>query len=245
MATVSGTIFRYGSSERIACATVKATSDGKVLQTSTDDDGDFQFTNVDTGKWSIVAFCEDSFPNAPVTIDVMADVKDLQIKLQRLAGQNDQAAGQKFFNWLLGIFTGLVIVYLVLHFIFPVTTDGGPSSFAIWDKDPWRYAEILLWGMAGVLINKIITVGWYLRSQKYYREGTIMHIAHLVVTPLLVFVAVAILSLVTLDITLAGTNHVALNLKDAIVLVAISFLLGTIPWPLWQYIENTAKKITG
>ncbi len=245
MATVSGTIYRYGSLERIACAAVKATNDGKILQTFTNDDGDFAFADMDPGKWAFVAFCEDSFPTAPVSIDVMADVKGLQIKLQRLAGQDDQAAGQNFFKWLLILFGGLVVVYMVLHFIFPLKAAGSPISFAIWDKDPLRFAEILLWGMAGVLVNKIITTSWYLRNQKYYREGTIMHVAHLVATPLLVFVAVVILSLVTINITLAGGSQVTLDLTNAVVLVAVSFLLGTVPWPLWQFIENSAKKITG
>jgi len=39
------------------------------------------------------------------------------------------------------------------------------SRFQFWGDGPLRYLEILLWGLAGILVSKIIQVGWYLRSQ--------------------------------------------------------------------------------
>lgn len=97
------------------------------------------------------------------------------------------------------------------------------------DQDPWRFLEVLLWGLAGILVNKIIISGWYLRSPKFYREGIVMHIAHIVTTPLLVLVTVLLLSLVTLKVTLSGGNEVALDLSDPRIMVAFSFLIGTSP----------------
>ena len=116
---------------------------------------------------------------------------------------------------------------------------------APWDQDPWRYLEVLFWALAGILVNKIIVVGWYLRSQRFYREGLVMHIAHLVSTPLLVLVAVLLLSLATLDITLAGGNQLRVDLSEPSIMIAVSFLLGTVPWPLWNFIEDTAERFAG
>ena len=246
MASVSGTVFRYGSAERIVGATVKAVgSDNKIIQTVTNDDGDFSFANLDPGKWSFIALHEDSFPNQPLAMDIMANDEKIQIKLQRLAGQEDQAAGQKFFYWLLAILGGAIVVYIVLHLIFPLRQAGSPLSFAQWDKDPWRFLEIILWGLGGVLVNKIINIGSFVRNQRFYREGIIMHIAHLVATPLLVLVAVILLSLATLKITLSGGSEVTLDLSQLPILIAVSFLLGSSPWPLWNLIERSAKSITG
>ena len=122
----------------------------------------------------------------------------------------------------------------------PSDAEVGP-----WDQDPWRFLEVLFWALAGILVNKIIVVGWYLRSQRFYREGFVMHIAHLVSTPLLVLVAVLLLSLVTLNITLAGGNELTVDLSEPSIMVAVSFLLGTIPWPLWNFIEDTAERFAG
>lgn len=245
MVSISGTVVRYGSAERIANASVKATdSKGKITQIVTDDDGDFTFTKLEPGKWSIVALHEESYPNVPVEVDVSSDVENIQIKLQRLAGQVDEVVGMQFFKSLLIGFGALIVVYIVLHIIFPMKEATSTEAF-FWDKNPWRYIEIIAWALAGVLINKIITCGWFLRNQKFYREGIIMHISHLVATPLMVLVAVLILSLASLKLTLTGGTEVTLDLSLLPILIAVSFLLGTSPWPVWNFIEDAAKKIVG
>ena len=58
-------------------------------------------------------------------------------------------------------------------------------------------------------------------------------------------VAVLLLSLVTLNITLAGGNELTVDRSEPSLMVAMSFLLGTIPWPLWNFIENTAERFAG
>ena len=103
----------------------------------------------------------------------------------------------------------------------------------------------MLWGLGGVLVNKIITSGSFLRNQKFYREGMVMHIAHLVSTPFLVLVAVILLSLATFQVTLVGGSDITLDLSQPAIMVAISFLLGSSPWPLWNLIEKTAQRVTG
>ena len=118
----------------------------------------------------------------------------------------------------------------------------GQRVAGIWERDPLRIIEVLLWGLAGILVNKIIDTGWYLRRRSFHKEGIIMHMAHIVATPVMVLVVVFLLSLVSLEITLASGNTLTLDLSDPRVMVAFSFLLGTIPWPLWNFIESTAEK---
>lgn len=117
--------------------------------------------------------------------------------------------------------------------------------FSFWTEDPLRMLEIMMWGFAGILVTKIIQVGWYLRKQTYQSRGFWMHLSHLVTTPLLVLVSVLLLSLVTLQFTLAGNNEVTIDLSDPRLMVAFAFVIGTSPWPLWNFIENTAKRFTG
>jgi hypothetical protein len=120
-----------------------------------------------------------------------------------------------------------------------------PLGFVIWSREPLRFLEVFLWGLAGVLVNKIITVGWYLRNQRFYREGIVMHIANIATAPLLALVTLFLLSLVTLQVTLAGSNEVTVDLSDPHLLAAVSFLLGSQPWSLWDFLGETARRFTG
>jgi hypothetical protein len=116
------------------------------------------------------------------------------------------------------------------------------SEVGIWERDPLRIIEVLLWGLAGILVNKIMITGWWLYQRRFYKDGIVMHVAHLVATPIMVLVLVFLLSLVSLSITLASGNALTLDLSDPRVMVAFSFLMGTIPWPLYNFIESTAKR---
>jgi hypothetical protein len=129
----------------------------------------------------------------------------------------------------------------VAHLFLPIPGQ----AFKIWSEDPLRFLEIILWGLAGIVVSKIITTGWYLRSHRFYREGILMHIAHIVATPILVLIVVLLLTQVALKFTLANTNEVALDLSVPTVMVAFAFIIGTSPWPLWNFILNTAKRFTG
>ncbi len=245
MPEISGTIFRYGSDERVQYATIKAWSKGKPVQHAvSDDDGDFSLQKLDPGKWTLVALDENSLPSQRLDFELGENVTGLRIELQRLSGTNDEQAGRRFFTGVLISLGVLVIGYILLHlFVHPAgaTVEG---SF-IWTGGPWRFLEIFMWSLAGILVHKIITTGWYLRAQRFYQEGMLMHVAHIATTPLLVLVAVVILSLASLTLTLANDNQVSLDLSDPNIMIAIAFLLGTSPWPLWRFIEDTAKRVTG
>jgi hypothetical protein len=215
--------------------------DKEAVHVTSDDDGDFVFPNLKPGKWRLVALDENSFPSSAVEIDLKVDTPDVNIELLRLAGTDDQQAGRRFFTGTMISFLLVVVLYVVLHLFL---LKGPKTGFTFWSRDPLRLLEIMFWGLAGILINKIILVSWYLRSRRFYKEGTIMHFAHIVATPFLVLVAVLILSLVNLQITLADGNKMILDLSDPNIMVAFAFIIGTSPWPLWRFVENAGKRFT-
>jgi len=241
MTKASGTIYRSGGKERISYVTIKAYKGSKTLYTTADDGGDFTLDIPEPGMWDFVAFEKASFASSPLQVDLSQEQTEIKIYLDRIAETVDDKAGRTFFWVLLGIFGGLILLYLVAHLYI---LDAG-QGFKVWTKDPLRYLEILLWGLAGILVSKIITISWYLRGHRFYREGVLMHIAHLVATPLLVLVTVLLLSQVTLTFALANTNEIAIDLSNPTIMVAFAFIIGTSPWPLWNFILNTAKRFTG
>ena len=239
MAMVSGTVYRYKTRERIPYASVKAWKKGVgTLHVLTDDNGDFIFDDLEPGKWNFVTLHEGSFPSKRLEFELTEDVSKIKIELFRLTGTEDKDMGKWFFIMGAEPRQGSNEPERNVRLVFP-------KSGFLWVQDPWRFLEILFWGLAGVLVNKIITTGWYLRTQRFYREGLVMHIAHLVTTPLLVLVAVLILSLVTLSFTLASNSEVTIDLSEPSVLIAFSFIIGTVPWPLWNFIEDSARRFTG
>ena len=245
MPKISGTVYRYGSDERVQYASVKAWAKGKrSVHAITDDDGDFNITNIDPGKWTLVALEENSFPSDRTEIELTEDRSDLKIELQRLTGTEDEQTGRKFFFALLISLGLLVVVYILLHLFIKPEAASTLDTF-IWTTGAWRFLEIFMWSLAGILVHKIISVGWYLRTRKFYKEGMTMHVAHIATTPLLVLVAVIILSLATLTLTLANENQITLDLSNPNIMIAIAFMLGTSPWPLLRFIEDTTKRVTG
>ena len=241
MPKVSGTVFRSGGKERISYATIKAYKAGKPNRYETTDDGGvFTLDLPDRGTWTIVAFEKGSFASNLQEVDMDHDQAEINIYLDRIAETHDDKAGKLFFWIMLGIFGLWIALYLVAHL---VLVDGG-KGFRIWTEDPLRYLEIVLWGVAGILVSKIFTTGWYLRNHRFYREGVLMHIAHLVATPVLVLITVLLLSQVTMTFSLANSNQVTVDLSAPGIMVAFAFIIGTSPWPLWNFILNTAKRFT-
>jgi hypothetical protein len=241
MSKVSGTVFRSGGKERVSYATIKAYKAGKPNKyETTDDGGEFTLDLPDRGTWTIVAFEKGSFASKPQEVDMDHDQAEIKIYLDRIAETHDDKAGKLFFWIMLGIFGLWIALYLVAHL---VLVDGG-KGFRIWTEDPLRYLEIVLWGVAGILVSKIFTTGWYLRNHRFYREGVLMHIAHLVATPVLVLITVLLLSQVTMTFALANSNQITVDLSAPGIMVAFAFIIGTSPWPLWNFILNTAKRFT-
>lgn len=241
MPKASGTVFRSGGKERVSYATIKAYKAGKPTRyETTNDGGEFTLDLPDRGAWTIVAFEKGSFASNPQEVDMDHDQAEIKIYLDRIAETHDDKAGKLFFWIMLGIFGLWIALYLVAHL---VLVDGG-KGFRIWTEDPLRYLEIVLWGVAGILVSKIFTTGWYLRNHRFYREGVLMHIAHLVATPVLVLITVLLLSQVTMTFSLANSNQVTVDLSAPGIMVAFAFIIGTSPWPLWNFILNTARRFT-
>jgi len=248
MATASGTVFRSGGKERIAYATVKAYQAGKTEYTTANEAGEFNLTIPAAGTWEFVALDAGYFASKPQPADMAQDQPNLKIYLNRIAETEDEKAGKVFFWVLLAIFGLLIALYLAVHLLYVNPGKGlaiTPGGFVIWATAPLRYLEILLWGLAGIVVSKIFTTGWYLRSRSFYREGILMHIAHIAATPVLVLVMVLLLSQVTLKLTLANSNEITIDLADPGLMIAFAFIIGTSPWQLWRFILNSARKFTG
>lgn len=241
MFKASGTIYRAGGKERISYATIKAYKGGHTVFTNANESGNFTLDIPEPGEWDFTVFEKGSFASDPLKIDIVQDQSDIKVYLSRIAETIDDKAGRTFFWVIMGVFGGLIALYLVAHLLL---LNGG-QGFTIWSEAPLSYLEILLWGLGGILVSKVITTGWYLRSHRFYREGILMHIAHIVATPLLVLVTVLLLSQVTLTFTLANSNEVAIDLSEPALMVAFAFIIGTSPWPLWNFILNTARRFTG
>ena len=241
MSKASGTIYRSGGKERVPYATIKATKPGKkpVYETSSEG-GEFTMDIPDRGVWSLVALEKGSFASEPHQADMEQNQEDIKMYLDRIAETADDKAGRLFFWIVLGIFGLLITLYLLAHLVFVNSGKG----FQLWSDEPLRYLEILLWGLAGILVSKIFTTGWYLRNHRFYREGVLMHISHLVATPILVLITVLLLSQVSMTFTLANSNQVTVDLSAPTIMIAFAFIIGSSPWPLWNFILNTAKRFT-
>lgn len=117
------------------------------------------------------------------------------------------------------------------------------SGSFFWVQEPWRFLEVLFWGLAGILAQLIMTTGTYLRWGRFYREGLFLHIAQLVTIPLIALVIVFLLSLITIQVTLSGGTEVSLDLRDPRLLAAVSFLIGIGPFLAWRFAQNVSKSI--
>ncbi len=241
MAKASGMVYRAGSKEGVAYATVKASKGTQINYTTTNKVGEFELEITDPGSWELIALEKKSYASNPLTLDMDQDQADIKLVVERIAETVDDKAGRAFFWTMVGIFGALIILYLLAHLFLP--TPG--QVFKIWSEDPLRFLEIIMWGLAGIVVSKIITIGWFLRGHRFYKEGILMHIAHILATPILVLIIVLLLSQVALKFTLANTNEVSLDLSVPTVMVAFAFIIGTSPWPLWNFILNTAKRFTG
>jgi len=114
-----------------------------------------------------------------------------------------------------------------------------------WTQPPLLFLEVLLWGLAGVLVYLIFRTGDFLRNHRFYVEGIYYHIAHLITVPILALVFVFLLSQVTLTVEISGASNVTLDLSDPRILAAVSFLIGVQPWRLYNFLLRTGSQLTG
>jgi hypothetical protein len=117
-----------------------------------------------------------------------------------------------------------------------------PAEGFFWQQEPWEFVEVLLWGLAGVLISLIVTTGRYLFRQSFWPRGLYMHISQIIGVPLMALVFVWLLSKTTLSLVVAG-NQVQLDLSEPRILAAVSFVIGSRPWILWGFITQTAETL--
>jgi hypothetical protein len=169
MFTISGTVYRWGTKERIPYATVKAYKKGSQAQfVNTDDDGDFALKDLDPGSWNVVVLQEESFPSQKQVVELTEDKTGMDVYLTRLTGHEDEKSGKILFWSLFGMLILLFIVYLGTHLFLPA---GKPVSFELWGKGSLRWLEILFWGFAGILVSKIILTGGICVSRPLLKRG--------------------------------------------------------------------------
>lgn len=108
----------------------------------------------------------------------------------------------------------------------------GQQGRFFWSAWPWVLVELWAWGLFGVLLTKIIRIGWYLRIGSYYANGTWMHIAHVIATPFLALLAVLVLSFVKVE----GASETIVDFGNPLFMVVAAALLSTNPWGLWDFV---------
>ncbi len=114
-----------------------------------------------------------------------------------------------------------------------------------WETEPYRSLEVIYWGLAGVLVNLIVTVGSYMRFERFYKEGIFQHVAQIVSLPLMALVFVFLVSQAQLVITIPSAGDVKLGLTDPKILAAISFLIGAQFWALWNILRTFGDQFIG
>jgi hypothetical protein len=112
----------------------------------------------------------------------------------------------------------------------------------LWRDPPGRYFEILFWATAGVLVSLISTVAYYLRFNRFYREGWPLHVAQLAIGPVVTLVIVTCLSLSALNATV-GSSEIDLDLDDPVLLAVVSFLVAFVPWSAMKWVRGASARI--
>ncbi len=112
------------------------------------------------------------------------------------------------------------------------------AEFA-WSEYPWLFLELWFWGALGIVLRKIMRAGWYLRQGRFYQQGIPMHLAHLVVAPILAVMAVLFLSF----ISFRGEDGTAIILTGLTTKIGLVFLLSIDPWRLWNRLLSTNEKL--
>ena len=137
---VSGTVYWYGTKERVTGAVIKAApipeegeaqsaggatpkpEEGQVTSAVTDANGYFEFENLAPRTWTFVAFHEDGVSRTSEPGRLSQDKDDLELVV--FQGTPDAEAGRRFFVALCVALGVLVIVYVALHLI---TYLGSPA----------------------------------------------------------------------------------------------------------------------
>jgi hypothetical protein len=244
MVKAAGTVYRGETQERAIAAVLKAKPAAGALQfVVTDDDGDFEFPDLTAGKWTLQALDEVSSPSVPLDLDLQEDQTALKLSLRRTMGVDDKRFGVWFFAGLIAALVILIAGYIYLHHRYSPSPEPPPAEPAVfWTDPPGRYFEVMLWGLAGVLVSLILTVATYLRWGRFYREGWVLHVAQLVVVPLLTLVVVALLSLTEFSLTV-GSSELKIDLDDPLLLAMVSFLVAFGPWDAVRSLRAASSRL--
>lgn len=119
------------------------------------------------------------------------------------------------------------------------------SETFLWEAAPLKYVEVACWALAGVLVHLILSVAGYLRFDRFYREGIVLHIANLVTTPIIVVAISILLGSLTVEIAFPNAETTPIDLSNLGLLVAVAFLLGLQPWAVVGYARAASRRVLG
>lgn len=111
-----------------------------------------------------------------------------------------------------------------------------------WRDPPGRYVEIFLWALAGSLVSLLSSITYYLRFNRFFREGWPLHMAQLVISPVVTFVIVTFLSISTLSLDVGG-SEATIDLDNPLLLGVVSFVIAYSPWSGTRWIRGTSARI--
>jgi flagellar biosynthesis protein FliQ/5-hydroxyisourate hydrolase-like protein (transthyretin family) len=114
-------------------------------------------------------------------------------------------------------------------------------SIYFWSEPPRNYLEVIFWSLAGILVNLLITSGYYLRRKRFYAEGIWMHVSHLISVPVMALVVVFLISQIKLTIQM-DESEVVLNVNDPRLLAAISFAIALRPWAMLEFVREAGSR---
>jgi hypothetical protein len=114
----------------------------------------------------------------------------------------------------------------------------------VWTKDGETFFHTLFWGLVGVIAYKLIIIGTYVRFKRFSVERIVMHLSHIIVAPILVLVAVWLLSQVKFQLVLSEENRFIVDLDKPQILYALAFILGSNPWGLWGFVQRHSDMLT-
>ena len=117
-----------------------------------------------------------------------------------------------------------------------------PASF-FWSKGRRVWLEILCWAFFGIMTRLIVSCGWYVYKDRFYKRAVWQHASLLLVVPGLTLVLVLVLSLFSLNFPIEGGDSVAIELSNPLILAAVSFLVACVPWKLWNRIRETGEQM--
>lgn len=196
------------------------------------------------GSWRVRVVAPDAIPVAR-EISVPGDVTPETgrfVLISRVAG-TDQQAGKRVLLGLLSLILGAVVLWGYLHAAYPSSESGAESTQGyLWARTPWLWLDMAFFALIGILSRLAISVGTYVRFNRYFANATWQHMTLVVVIP--VVTTAFVFFLTSLGITL-GAGGTELDISQPEVRMGLCFLAALVPWALWERLLDQGRQVFG